>query len=235
MFIFKLFHFLIPLWALWVADPADPPVPAGNDPAKGAGTGGDNEDKKSYTQAQLDHMFADRAKQATQSAIGGLLQKLGLAKEEELETLVKTAKDAEAARLSDLEKAQKELNDHKVRADKAEADAQQAITLANTRLMESAVLVEASNPEYKFRQDALKDVWAFVDRSKLKVEDDGSISGVDEAVKAVVKAKPYMVQQATGPTGPGTPPRQRTVPSQGQPVPNAQVPEQTYEAPLVRL
>ncbi len=229
----KLFHFLIPLWCLWFAEPTDPPT---SDPAKDAGTGSGTEDKKSFTQAELDRMFTERAKQATQSAISGLLQKLGLAKEDELETLVKTAKDAETARLSDLEKAQKERDGLKAEADKAKADGEKAITLANERVMRSEVIAEASNPEHKFRPEAIKDVWAFVDRSKLTVnEETGEVEGAADAVKKVAKDKPYMVQQGQTTATVGTPPRTRTIAGQTSQVQPVNGTPTQYEEPLVRF
>lgn len=228
----KLFHFLIPLWCLWFAESAD--TSADDKPEKDA-NGGGTEDKKSFTQAELDRMFVERAKQAEQSAVSKLLQGLGFANSDELKTLVQSAKDAEAARLSDLEKVQKELSDHKARAEKAEAEAEQAITLANTRLIESVVLAEAARPEYKFLPDAMPDVWRFVDRSKLAVDETGNVTGAADAVKAVAKDKPYMVQQQGTTATVGTPPRQRTIAGQTSQVQPVNGTPTQYEAPLVKF
>lgn len=232
MRIFKLLWFLFPLLAIWAVEPgaggeADPPK---TDPT-GAG-----DDKKSFTQAELDALLGQVRREGKQTGTTDLLKELGLENADALKTLVKSAKDAETARLSDLEKAQKERDDLKAEADKAKADGDRAIALANERVMRSEVIAEASNPEHKFKPEAIKDVWAFVDRSKLTVnEETGEVEGVADAVKKVAKDKPYMVGQQGQAATVGTPPRQRTVTGQTSQVAQTNGVPTQYEEPLIKF
>lgn len=207
----RLLWFLVPQLALYDADPAPPnpgnPNPQNPDPnANGGGEG----DKKTFTQAELNALFADRANQASTAAINKLLKDLGVESADAIKTALAEAKKVQDAQLSELDKAKADATKAAKDKETAEAAAAQATQLANTRLMQSAVMLEAAKTEHKFKPEALGDVWAFVDRSKLKVEENGDVTGVADAVKAVAKAKPYMVTEDK--PAPGTP-----GPRRGQP------------------
>ena len=44
-----------------------------------------------------------------------------------------------------------------------------------------------------------------IDPSTLDVDDDGTVGGLDEAVKTLLKSKPYLAKQATGTYSPTNP------------------------------
>lgn len=182
----------------------------------GNGTGG-GEATQTLTQAQLNALFAERADQAKRSTMADVLKELGVENLDAVKNTLKAAKDAEAAQLTELQKAQAKAEAEAKAKAEAETKALQAIELANTRLMQSAVMIEAAKAEHRFNPEALADVWAFVDRSKLAVKDDGTVEGIADAVKAVAKAKPYMVvaEQQQKPA-PGTPPGRKQTAGQGQ-------------------
>jgi hypothetical protein len=83
-------------------------------------------------------------------------------------------------------------------------------------LMRSAVLAEATKPDYRIRPEAMTDVWGFImaDKAllgKIKAKDGGDpgeFTGVSDALKDLLKAKTYMLAETGNgqgtPRGPGT-------------------------------
>ncbi len=163
------------------------------------------EDERKFTQADTDQIAGKARDEGRKTAVSELLKDLGLEKIDDLKTLVTDTRKKQDAEKSELQKAQ-ERNEELAKAAKAaDAKRDEALAKATERLMKAALLAEASKPEYKIRPDALADVWTFLDRSAIKVKDDGeTFEGVAEAIKAVVKAKPYLVDDK--PRGPGSPP-----------------------------
>lgn len=172
-----------------------------SDSGGGSGsTGGDNsggEQTRTFKQSELDAMFADRAKQAGQSAVAGILKDLGVEKIDDIKGILKAAKDAEESKLNELEKAQKEATDLKAAKEKADAEKTEALTKAAERLLKAAVLAEAAKQGFNDPADA----WNFMDRAAIKAKDDDTYEGLDKAVEAVAKAKPYLVKQQQSPKG----------------------------------
>lgn len=201
-------------------------------PSTPDGNAGGNE--KTFTQAQLDKMFAPVKAQAAEAGKAELLKALGVESLDDLQSVIKKAKDLEDAQLSELDKAKKAAEAAELKAQKAEADKQTVIAQANERLMKAAVITASQS----FNDP--NDAWLYIDRSKIEMTDDGEFTGVDEAVKAVAEQKPYLLKADGGqqPT-PGTPKRQqpRKLPAawqnQGQPA-NGQPAEGEYQ-PTIRF
>lgn len=111
-------------------------------------------------------------------------------------------RDAEAAqaerekgKASNLERLQAELNETK----QALAETQR---LAQERLVRNAVLAAAARVGFNDPDDAMR----LIDQSTLEVREDGSVDGVEKAIQAIAKSKPYLVrgkqQPAVAPTNP---------------------------------
>jgi hypothetical protein len=154
--------------------PADPP----KDPTPA----------KTFTQAELDEILAKRLKRE---------------KEKQVET------DAKLKRLEDFEKAEEERNKAAMteadrlkaekdvatktaeeaveKAKKAEATANQRIL--NTEIKSIARSLNANDPA---------DILALLDKSSVEMDDEGNAKGVEEAVKALKEAKPWMFKPAIG-------------------------------------
>lgn len=179
----------------------DAPVEGGGGNPNGGG--GKPEDKpadKTFTQADVDRIVGERAKRAEESAIGALLKDLGFEKPDDLKALVADAKKRSDAEKSELDKANEHiatLAKAKEAADKERAD---AIERANVTLMRAAVMAEAAKADYRIKPEALADVWTFVDKSSIKPKDgaDGEYTGIGDALKALAKSKPYLVQDGNG-------------------------------------
>ena len=115
-------------------------------------------------------------------------------------------------KLTDLEAAEQKRKD----ADLTEAQKQTAKVaqlekeLADrdeklaTTTIRHAVELEAAKQNFQSPEDA----YLMADLSDVKIDADGKVTGVEEALKAVAKAKPYLLKAAGTGTGLGTPRRE---------------------------
>ena len=136
--------------------------------------GGSGEDVK----AEL-----DRARKALAAA-----NKEAADRRKKLEAFEKAEAERKAAELSEVERLQQQVTEAQRRADAATA-------AANERLLKAAVLTEAAKLAFVDPSDA----WRMLDRDGLEIGEDGEVAGAAEALKALVKAKPYLVKAATAP------------------------------------
>jgi len=85
------------------------------------------------------------------------------------------------------------------------ADLQKKFEQAQTKQRDSelraVVIAEAAKVGVADPMDAVR----LADLTKIEFKDDGTIIGVDEAVKALVEAKPYLLRQQTPHARPGNP------------------------------
>lgn len=182
----------------------------------GAGTGGQEPDaggkdggatKVQFTpeqQAAIDAIIAERLSRAEKSAAKKALEarakELGFESAEAMEAALKAAKEAQDAQKSEAEKLREALEAEK-------AKAAQAVERAKTALIKAAFTAEALAANLVSVDDAFK----LADLSGVEVDDDGTVTGVKEAVEKLVQEKPYLVKQAvSGGAGGGNPARSRT-------------------------
>ena len=64
---------------------------------------------------------------------------------------------------------------------------------AQDRLVRSSVVTAAAKAGFVDPDDAV----ALVDRGALEISEDGAVAGVDDAIRAIAKAKPYLVRPKT--------------------------------------
>jgi hypothetical protein len=152
---------------------------------------------QTFTQADVDRIVGERAKRAEQSAIGELLKGLGLEKAEDLKALVEAARKSESDKLSEAEKAQKKIADLQKAIEQAKAEAKTASEAANEKLLTSQVLVAAQTIGFIDPADAM----LYLDRGKVKVDEAGNFTGIEEMLKEIVKAKPHLVKPQAGALG----------------------------------
>ena len=204
----RLFWFLIPTLALWAGeDSGASSDPDNTNPEKDkGGDGAGGEEKRTFTQSELNALFAERAKQAKQSGIAELLKELGAENAEAAKTALAEAEKARKAQMSELEKAQAEVADYKAKHEAAEKEKADITARAAEKLLRAAVLAEATRQGFNDPNDA----WLYVDRTAIKAKDDDIFEGIDKAIEAVVKAKPYLAKgQTQKGDGKGTPDRQQ--------------------------
>lgn len=184
------------------------------------GGGSSTEAADTFTQDQLDAVAEKSRKRGLAKGQADLLSELGL---ESVDDLKKALTDLDSLRQSqmteaekkdaELEKLTKLLDDEK--------KASQAVTeAANERLMRAAVMTEAAKAEHSIHEQARPDVWAFIDREALNVDKAGEVEGVEDAVKAVIADRPYLVDDGKQPPAAGTP-RREPVKREQQPAQNS--------------
>lgn len=171
--------------------PPAPPTPPPADPPTPPPAG----DAKTFTQAELDAIVKDRLARA----------KSQFADYDDLKGKAAKFDEIDAASKSELEKAQAKIAE-------AEKKAADALDRAKTASLKSAVL-DAAHKANAVDGDA---VFALLDKSKVTVSDDGAVTGIDDALKALLAEKPYLVGKATTPQGGSADGGARGVPVQGQ-------------------
>lgn len=150
--------------------PEPAPVPAGSPPPAPA----------TFTQADLDRIIADRLARAKTEPPPDYA---------ELREKAQKYDDHAAAQLSETERLTKAVAD-------ADARAAAAADRASTALQRSAI-VAAAVRHGSHDPDA---VFALLDRSAVTVADDGTVTGADDAVKALLTEKLYLVGKPPTPT-----------------------------------
>ncbi|MNV17754.1 hypothetical protein D3C71_1085510 [compost metagenome] len=145
------------------------------------------EPEKTFTQAELDRIIADRLARANKGREDYDDIKAKLAEIEKAEEERKKAEMTAAERL-EAEKAEalKAAEDAKAERDKA-------LTAANQRLIKAEFRAIAR--ELNIRTDALDDAYVLADLSVVKVDDDGNIDGVKDVVEALLTNKPFLADQ----------------------------------------
>lgn len=131
--------------------------------------GGEQSDDQGrvFTQEELDRIVGDR-----------LARERGkYADYDDLKAAAAKLKELEDANKTELEKAQEAR-------EAAERAAQAALTAANERLMRAAFLAQAAQAGAAHPEDA----YALADKAGVVVAEDGTVSGVDAAVAALVEA-----------------------------------------------
>jgi hypothetical protein len=101
---------------------------------------------------------------------------------EELQKLKADEEKRKQAEMTDLQKAEAAKKAADEKNLKLEED-------LKTERIKNAVLAEASKQGFEDPQDA----YAMIDRAELEISADGKVDGVEEAIKALVKAKPYLL------------------------------------------
>ena len=164
-----------------------------------------------HTQDQLEAILKDRLARSmstfTSKARADVLAELGIEDVATAKVFLAEAEAARTAQMTELEKAQSEIAEAQAKAAKATTEAEAIKVKAAEALLQAAVISQAGN-----FQDPM-DAWSFIDRTKIEVQDDGTYKGIDEALKILTEAKPYLVKTDNGAPGPGTPARakQKTI------------------------
>ncbi|WHY01867.1 scaffolding protein [Neobacillus sp. DY30] len=144
--------------------------------------------EKTFTQAEIDEMIQKRLKREKekQAELDAKLKRLEEFEKAEEER--KTAAMSETERLkAEKEEAAKKAEEAAEKAKKAQESANQRIM--NTEIKSIARSLNANDPA---------DVLALLDKANLEIDEEGNVKGVEEAVRALKEAKPWMFKQAIG-------------------------------------
>lgn len=110
-----------------------------------------------------------------------------MTRRKKLDELEAAEEERKAAQLSEVEKARKAQAD-------AEAKAMATEERLRTAAIRSAVVLAASKANFYDPEDAFR----LADLATVQVADDGTVTGVDDALKTLTKAKPHLVKTTSG-------------------------------------
>lgn len=187
-------------------------VAGAQQPDKNANGGGAQQPQMvQMSQADFDRIIGERVNRAKGSASEELLKALGVESPDQAKDLIKKAQDAAAAQMTETQKLQAEIEKAKKEAEQARKDREQADALRQETLLRFAVMQEAMKPEHNLNPHAVGDIWTLIDKSEIKLDETGKATGIDKALQALTKSKPYLVNGNGNAAKQGTPLRQRTV------------------------
>ena len=186
-------------------EPVEPTKQPETTDATAAGAGPGQPAPTTFTQDQLDAILKERLARAmstfTSKAKADVLAELGI---EDVAMAKKTLAEAEAtkaAQMSELEKAQAQVTEAEAAATKATTEAEAIKAKAAEALLQAAVISEAGNFHRPLQ------AWLLADHSKIKLNEDGTYDGIEDALKALAETDPHLVKTDSNTTGPGTPAR----------------------------
>src|SRR5690606_33804793 len=152
-------------------------------------------------QAELERILGERPSRAERTAAKKALEarakELGFESAEAMEAALKAYKDAQDAQKTEAEKLREALEAEKAKAKSAAEQAKRALIKA--AFAEAAIAANLVSVD---------DAFLLADLSGVEVSDDGTVTGVKEAVEKLAREKPYLVKQGgPGGVGGGNPPR----------------------------
>lgn len=173
-----------------------PPAPAPTPPPTPPPTPDPPAPEKSFSQDDVNRLIAAEKRRL-------LAEQPDLT---ELRTKAAKLDELEAANKTELEKAQGKVVE-------AERKAAESADRAKRALLKAAV-VNAAHKANAIDPDA---VFALIDQSKMTVSDDGTVDGIDDALKALLAEKTFLVgKPTTPPVGGNADGGARGAPVQGQ-------------------
>jgi hypothetical protein len=143
-------------------------------------------DAKTYTQADLDRMFVERARQAESS----LLKKLGFEKVEDATTAVNRLKTIDDEKKTDLQKAQEKI-DELTRLNTEQTEKQKELS-AQYEVMLVAGKLGVVDPDAAYK---------LLDKSKLEYK-DGKPINTEQLLKSLITEKPWLTGAGTSSSNP---------------------------------
>lgn len=163
---------------------------------------GDKPKGKTFTQEELDALFAQRATQAKTSALSDLFKEIGVENADTLKALITKAKEADDAQKSELQKAQdkaalaeKTLAEQKTAQDAALAELEKRILNTEIKITAGSEITDKDGKVIRprARADALDAILLIVERRDI-VKKDEAYTGIEEALDALFKAKPFLFE-----------------------------------------
>ena len=140
--------------------------PTKKDADAGGKDGGEGKSERTFTQSELDVIVKDRLAREKEKYSGF----------DELKKKAEQWAAHEEAQKTELQKAQEA-------AQTALSEKDQALKVANDRMIRAEFISEASRLNVAHPEDA----YALADRAGVQISDDGKVIGVNEAVKALVE------------------------------------------------
>ncbi|WP_232696170.1 phage scaffolding protein [Brevibacillus daliensis] len=144
------------------------------------------EPEKTFTQIELDEIVAKRLERDRKKYADYDEMKTKLA---EIEKAEQVRKDAE---MSELERLQTKLSEKDTYAQQLADQIEKLHEQSKQERIHGAFNKAAAAVNIKYVDDALR----LADLSTVTVGEDGSITGIDEVVKALIESKPFLIERA---------------------------------------
>lgn len=187
--------------AWYEGDPAPDPAP-NPAPSPASGTGG-SDMGKTFTQDDLNRIVGERAARAKEAAIADLLKELGMDNADTLKAKVKAQADAEAAQLSELDKANKKAADLEAKLKEAQDSAAKATQERMEERRNTAILTALTAGGSKKAQSVLNLLIAeHAADVQAAMGDDGTLDS--KKVEALVTLAKKEYDGLFGTTNPGS-------------------------------
>lgn len=173
------------------------------------GTGGEGE-KKTFSQEELNRLFAKEKKDARSAERSEILKALGVDDIEKVKQILETQRQADEAKKTEIEKAQEKERQAQAEIERLKSEQEKVIAQANEQLLKAEVMREVvgfkdANGK-PFRPEAVNDVFLLLDRTGIEKQENGTFKGVKEAVEKVAKERPHwLVETQTANSWRGTP------------------------------
>ncbi len=149
---------------------------------------GASQEGKTYSQEELNRMFADRAKQAESA----LLKRLGFESVSDAESLVKESKERKEAEMSELQKAQARAAELEKQL-AASAEAQKVIAM-QADVTAKAAKLGIVDPDAAFK---------LLDKGAIEYGDDGKPKNTEALLVEMLKERPYLAGGGSSAMNPG--------------------------------
>ena len=143
---------------------------------------------KSYSPEEMERIIAQRVNKAKQADAARF------ADYDDLKAKAARADELEQAQQTDLDKLRTRAEREAQKRAEAEDKTSKALERAQTALMRAAVVASAA----QLNAADPGDVFTLLDKSALSIDDDDTVSGADEAVAALLKAKPHLLKRTAG-------------------------------------
>lgn len=132
---------------------------------------------KTFTQDDVNRLMGDRANRAGSAKEKEILETLGVDSLDDAKTLLEAQRKRAEDEKSDLEK-------EKEAREAAEKREKEATVAANKKLIRAEFIMEASRANVEHPNDA----YSLADKSEVKIDDAGKVTGAADAVKVLVEA-----------------------------------------------
>ena len=157
---------------------------------------GKSEPEGKFTQADLDRIVKERLERQKKSLTDELTDKY--ADYDELRQAAAEWQKAQDAKKSDVERWQdaiKKLEEEKAEQAKSFADLQAQYERAEQERIEALIRAEIVAQATVLGFTDPHDAYRLLDLTAISLGDDGAVGGVDDQLKKLAEAKPYLLQQ----------------------------------------
>lgn len=148
----------------------------------------ENKPEKTFTQDELNEIIAKRVERERKKQ-AELDEKL-----KRLEEFEKAEEERKKAAMTEAERLKAEKEEAAKKAEEAAEQAKKAQETANKRILNTEIRSVARS----LNANDPNDVLALLDTSNIEIDENGDVKGVEDAVKALKEAKPWMFKQPIG-------------------------------------